>query len=431
MIRRARVLASTMGWLGLAVALLGCSDDGGHTRPVLSPSGGFMDVAPTPIPASPPPDPINTPPSADQPPKSPPSGSSPPEPPPPALDPETVDTSDLPDPEQLPQRAPYAHALARFLWLRDAAPAWLSALELQGQLRGATQDQAVQYMLAHEDFDRGIAAFFASWAEFRRSADLGPLESYPDLDVDEFALQAKLELQNYAIDLVRQSRPLHELYFGEPYALEQPYLQELFTDEPRLRQGLLQQPFLQAAATAQGNATIQRGYFVARRAWCITMQPPPPEAGHPDALEVAEAQTPREALDALQENAVCTGCHSVLDGSGVPFDQFDALGRVLELGYPDTMGRLHTGEEVADSYELGARISTAPEAQKCFAANLLTFALGRALNDETDRGSWNDLLALSTRDAPISELFRQVAISESFSRCTRTHLELGLCLTVK
>jgi hypothetical protein len=100
----------------------------------------------------------------------------------------------------------------------------------------------------------------------------------------------------------------------------------------------------------------------------IDVIPPPPDP----------SLTTRDRFGQHVADDTCAGCHSMIDGIGFTFENFDGMGASrngMENGQPvNTATTLDLGMELdgayADSDELAAALSESPAVRACFARHL-------------------------------------------------------------
>jgi Protein of unknown function (DUF1592)/Protein of unknown function (DUF1588)/Protein of unknown function (DUF1587)/Protein of unknown function (DUF1585)/Protein of unknown function (DUF1595) len=169
---------------------------------------------------------------------------------------------------------------------------------------------------------------------------------------------------------------------------------------------------------------VKRGLFVLDN---ILGSPPPPPPPNIPPLEAAGTglknsnPTLREVLSAHRSKPECQSCHQRLDPPGLALENFNAMGlwRDREFGQPiEPGGTLVTGESFKDIRELKhilvSRHST--EFYRCLTEKLLTYALGRGLEDydvesvdrivkrlQQDKGRFSSLLAGVIESAPFQK----------------------------
>ncbi|MEM9462229.1 MAG: DUF1588 domain-containing protein [Myxococcota bacterium] len=160
---------------------------------------------------------------------------------------------------------------------------------------------------------------------------------------------------------------------------------------PQERQGIMMQPsWLVAFSEPDHNSPIRRGLFIQESMLCGQI-PEIPIDGVPP-LELSEDKTLRETLEIhLDTEASCSACHLYMDPLGLPLEQFDLFGRhrVLEVGAPvDTTGTLawlggeFDGEgDVADPFEMMARLAESRHVTRCFVAHAYEFWMGRSVEE--------------------------------------------------
>jgi hypothetical protein len=145
------------------------------------------------------------------------------------------------------------------------------------------------------------------------------------------------------------------------------------------RRGILNQgAFLSVYAHASESAPVFRGVAVLRRIACLPPQsptelnidviPPPPDP----------SLTTRDRFAEHVADDTCAGCHSMIDGIGFTFENFDGMGASrngMENGKPvNTATTLDLGMELdgpyANSDELALALSESPAVRACFARHL-------------------------------------------------------------
>jgi len=241
--------------------------------------------------------------------------------------------------------------------VRDFSEQWLDLKRLNGAVREGTElDVSVLNASLEQSLQHFLdASYFGEHGSFEK------LFTDPTLWVDA---------------------TLASVYGGT--AADDDAFQAQALEEPR--SGLLTQPALLALLShSDQTAPVIRGVFVRERILCLPVAPPPPDvnAVPPDPDPNA---TTRERFRQHTEQAVCSGCHRLIDGVGFGFERYDQLGRyrATENGLDvDESGEvLATNEETLDGVfvgagELSARIATSARARDCLAANWYTYAFGR------------------------------------------------------
>ena len=169
---------------------------------------------------------------------------------------------------------------------------------------------------------------------------------------------------------------------------------------------------------------VKRGLFILDNVLGAPAPPPPPNIPALEAAAVGlknSRPTLREVLAAHRSKPECLSCHKRLDPPGLALENFNALGlwRDREFGQPiEPGGTLVTGEAFKDIRELKQilvrRHST--EFYRCLTEKLLTYALGRGLEDydaeavdrivqqmEQDKGRFSTLLTGVIESTPFQK----------------------------
>lgn len=167
--------------------------------------------------------------------------------------------------------------------------------------------------------------------------------------------------------------------------------------------------FLIAKAGPQQPAPVRRGVTILDRLLCTELHPP----GDVPPIEIAEAQEPktnREKYAIHTQSEACAGCHRSIDGIGLTFENYDAMGRWRDTdnSYPvDASGELVGTDQdgaVANAVELMQKMGRSRTVHDCYTTQWFRYAFGR--NETADdvptleslqEGFWNsngDILQL-------------------------------------
>jgi hypothetical protein len=153
------------------------------------------------------------------------------------------------------------------------------------------------------------------------------------------------------------------------------------------RGGLLTQSSILLVTSNPGRTSpVKRGKWILET--LLNAAPPPPPANVPplkDDHQSALNGTVRQRLEQHRANALCASCHKTMDPLGFGLENFDALGqwRTQEGKLPiDSSGTL-PGGKTFNGVDGLKKILLARRDQfcHCFAEKMLTYALGRALED--------------------------------------------------
>lgn len=131
-------------------------------------------------------------------------------------------------------------------------------------------------------------------------------------------------------------------------------------------------------------------------------------------------KTARERLKAHATEAMCTGCHKLIDPMGLALENFDSAAgfRVKENGAPiDTTGEFE-GKMFTDAASLGKAIHDSPAAASCLVNRVYSYATGRApLKADA---AWIKSLqeGFAADGYRVPDLLRRIATSDGLYRVT-------------
>lgn len=159
------------------------------------------------------------------------------------------------------------------------------------------------------------------------------------------------------------------------------------------RTGLLTHPAVIAALSNESaTSPVHRGLFFYRTMLCGAVPPPPANASS-QVAKLTDPDNPdgtqREQWTYFQQNAPgCAACHRTFQPLGLSLESYDAIGRYRadERGKPIDPRVEVTGldEQIdgahADGVALASKIAASDRGRACFALQLTTFALGRAVD---------------------------------------------------
>jgi hypothetical protein len=173
-------------------------------------------------------------------------------------------------------------------------------------------------------------------------------------------------------------------------------LQQFYGSDPTAPAGSVHVGILGLGATlslyakANRSSPTQRGLFVRERLLCQHVSfPPIPVPDLSKTEQRSGAKTTRELYEQHASDALCKGCHQLLDPIGFNFEGFDGAGRFrsLENGVPiDTSGSL-TNTDVNGSFtssaELAQALADSDWVRECAAIQAYRFYFGQV---ESGRG---------------------------------------------
>jgi hypothetical protein len=290
-----------------------------------------------------------------------------------------------------------ASRLSFFLW-SSVPDETLIKLASQGKLKeAAVLEQQVRRMLADRRAVALVDNFAEQWLFLRNLKSVAPnMEAFPDFD-DNLRQAMKEETKLFVNSIIAEDRSVLDLlngdytfvnerlarHYGIPNVYGSQFRRVHITDERR--RGLLgQASILTVTSYPNRTSAVQRGKWILTNLLGIPPQPPPPNV--PALKENAEGAKPlslRERMEAHRRDAVCAGCHKVMDPVGFALENFDAIGRwrTKDDGVAiDPSGTLYNGVKVDGVVGLRDMIASRPETfVGVMTERLLTYALGRGL----------------------------------------------------
>jgi hypothetical protein len=195
---------------------------------------------------------------------------------------------------------------------------------------------------------------------------------------------------------------------------------ELVALDGAQRAGLLTQPALMASmAHEKFDAPIKRGVYVIDRFMCVGIGAPPPDVPDiPPADPMEGPKTTRQRIEETHVQESCKSCHTLIDGVGFAFNNYDAIGmwRVTENGLPvDSTGSLNGVAGITADFNgaiaLSQLLAGSSEVERCFGKQVFRYAQGR-------REGAGDMCALdqalAAADGDMQELMIQLVLTDNF-----------------
>ncbi len=336
-----------------------------------------------------------------------------------------VENSLSPAPEPLDDYE-LASKLSYFLWngLPDAQTLKLAA---SGRLRDSL-DAEVDRLIDDRRFSRFASEFVSQWLSLDKLDVLEPdREKFPKL-----TREARTELRREPIELVqhliRQNLPARNLvdselilanevvadYYGFPEMTESGFeLAPIVHGRPELGGLLTQAAILAGLSDGRESNPVKRGAWVARKIVAEPPNDPPPNV--PALDEETEGLTLRQRLEQHRNQPGCMQCHLKIDPWGVPFEEFDAAGR-LKTEPVDARSTLPDETEVAGVNELKHYLADDRIDQVAFSVlkHLVTYANGRSLSYSETHALKNDAKALRAGGYRMRDMVRYVVRSDLF-----------------
>jgi mono/diheme cytochrome c family protein len=308
------------------------------------------------------------------------------------------------DPADIPAGTRYrindlalASRLSFFLWSTIPDGELLNLVSQKKLHEPSVLEHQVKRMLADPKSDALTENFAEQWLFLRNLTSVAPnLDTFPDFD-DNLRRAMKEETELFFRSILREDRSVLDLlnadytfvnerlarHYGIPGIYGSQFRRVHVTDEAR--RGLLgQASILTVTSYPARTSPVQRGKWILTNLLGVPPQPPPPNV--PELKENGENSKPlslRERMELHRANAVCAGCHKVMDPIGFALENFDGIGqwRKDDDGAKiDASGVLFEGSRVDGPVALRKMLASRPDVfVGVMVEKLLTYALGRGL----------------------------------------------------
>jgi hypothetical protein len=148
---------------------------------------------------------------------------------------------------------------------------------------------------------------------------------------------------------------------------------------------LTQASILTVSSYPNRTSPVIRGKWILENLLNTPPPPPPPNVPNLDEKAIGSSASLREQLEQHRANPACRGCHARMDPLGFSLENYDAIGRwrTEDGKFPiDADGRLPNGRTFDGAQGLKEiLLADKPAFTRCLAEKLLTYALGRGLED--------------------------------------------------
>jgi len=293
-----------------------------------------------------------------------------------------------------------ATRLSYLLWSSAPDDELLQAAAADALGDDAALESQLERLWTHSRFDRFDHNFAAQWLWLRRIPRLERGEDFPEWSA-ELAQAAVAEAIDYFRLFSHGDAPFPVFLSGQPRVV--PHLlaplyglapandpaQPVLLEDPR-RTGFLASVAFATTTSPSPSRTSPtiRGRFILDQLLCSPTPPPPP-----DVTFIPEQQPPpeniRQALEYYWQQPSCRECHLQLDPLGLPFDNYDAIGRyraTYDDGTPiDTSISLPASDAYPEGFEVRgaddvvAWLQSDPRLLACFTQQVYAFGMGRML----------------------------------------------------
>lgn len=233
------------------------------------------------------------------------------------------------------------------------------------------------------------------------------------LEEDESALNL------FSTTKVVANAELAQLYGLDASGLDSNTFKEFDLPEDSTRRGILSKSgFLSQFANQKEGSPTLRGKFMREVIMCTIVRPPP--AGVVLDLVDPPADMPmtkRQRLAQHNQSPACANCHGSMDPMGLPFENFDAIGkyRTTDRGLPIDASGEFEGVAVADSVQLGQVMSESDLVANCLLRKYYSYAMGHE-EREVDEVVIKDLEGqFASTGFRLKQLILDLVATEAFS----------------
>jgi hypothetical protein len=288
-----------------------------------------------------------------------------------------------------------ASRLSFFLW-SSVPDDGLRGAATSGELAQPTvMEREVRRMLADPKADALIQNFASQWLSLRQLDTASPASNEFDGNL-RLAMRKETELlfasvlheDRSIVDLLDASYTFVDERLARHYGIENVRGSRFRRVElpSTARRGLLGHASILTVTSAPNRTSpVKRGQWVLQNLLGAPV-PPPPEGVERNLDTTAPASAPttvRARLERHMSDPACAGCHSLMDPLGFALENFDFIGawRDADAGAPvNAHGEFIDGSSIDGPAGLTRLLLARRELfVTTFAANLLTYALGRTL----------------------------------------------------
>lgn len=336
-----------------------------------------------------------------------------------------VETSKTPAPEPL-DNYELASKLSYFLW---NGPPDRKTLQLAATGALPKQlDSEVSRMIADPRFAQFTREFTSQWLSLDKFQVLEPdRKRFPKLTLNA-RTQLRLEPIEFVQYLVQHNLPVRNIidsdfvvaneavagYYDLGDKTESGFGFVAIPHGRRDLGGLLTQPAILAGLSdGRESNPVKRGAWVARKIIAEPPADPPPNV--PALKEETKNLTLRQRLEQHRNQQACNQCHAKIDPWGVPFEQYDAGGR-LKTETVDARSTLPDKTEVSGVNDLRRYLAEERIDQVAFSflKHVTTYGIGRTLTYNELAYLKQDGLRLKAGGYRMQDMVRYVTTSKLF-----------------
>jgi hypothetical protein len=163
---------------------------------------------------------------------------------------------------------------------------------------------------------------------------------------------------------------------------------------------------------------VIRGKWILENILNTPPPPPPPDVPNLDEKAIGKTASMRAQLEQHRASPVCAGCHARMDALGFGLENYDAIGRWRTHDGDfavDASGKLPNGQTFNGPDGLKQILLSDPNAfARCLTEKLMTYALGRGLEDYDRPAVQSIVRAAAAEGYTFHALVEQVVLSRPF-----------------
>jgi hypothetical protein len=325
-----------------------------------------------------------------------------------------------------------ASRLSYFLW-SSMPDDELFRLASEGKLLKVDVLSAqVRRMLQDPKSEALVQNFAGQWLQLRNLKTLSPdRELFPSFD-DSLREAMQQESEHFFAWIVRDNRSILDFldcnetflnerlarHYGVPGVKGEDFRRVHLKDGRR--GGLIAQAsMLAVTSNATRTSPVKRGKWVLEQILGTPPPPPPPNVPILDEDKKAILSgTLRQRMEQHRANPSCANCHSRLDPPGFGLENYDAIGawRDKEGEFAiDSSGTMPGGESFRGPDELKTILKARKtEFTRCLTEKLLTYALGRGLEDYDSATVDKIVQAVAAGDYRFGRMVEEIVKSDPF-----------------
>lgn len=325
-----------------------------------------------------------------------------------------------------------ASRLSYFLWSTLPDEALRRAADDGSLAQPEVLRAQVRRMLADPNIRGLIENFTGQWLETRRldivTPDLKLFKTF-----DEALRQAmRQETEEFVAYLIREDRSILDLldadytfvnerlarHYGLPEVKGKDFRKVSLSTLPR-RGVWTQAGVLTVTSNPTRTSPVKRGKWILE----VLLGTPPPSAppNVPALVEegkVAKETSLRARMEQHRANPACASCHRRMDPLGFGLENFDGIGSWRDKDGPvavDASGQLPDGKKFNGPLELTKILKEKKDLfRRCLADKMLTYALGRGMDDDDEPTLSAVVEELKKREDRFSALVESLVLSEPF-----------------